>query len=147
MSKTSPTREAFHDPRDSLQAVRMSPESNNKQLKQTSKSSVTSKVAKGPKIIKTLSSSEKIKLASLYKPKISGEHGDIPEKLTPSTSLDLYLTILNHQSIYEFIPKPCFEGYRQQAKKNIKVVQDSMTVFQTFWMTIYIKFQIIQTHL
>jgi hypothetical protein len=67
------TREVFHDPRDTLQAPRLSSMTKNKQLKQTSKRSVSSKDSKAPKIIKSSSSSGKCKLTSLQTPK-EGSH-------------------------------------------------------------------------
>jgi hypothetical protein len=73
MSSTSPTREVSHDPRDTLQAPRKPFRIKNRQLKQTSKASVTSKESKAPKIIKSSSSSEKSKLASISTPK-KGSH-------------------------------------------------------------------------
>jgi hypothetical protein len=74
MSSSSPTREVSHDPRDTIHAApRKSSRIRNKQAMQTSKRLVSSKDSKAPKIIKSLSSSEKSKLASLYTPK-KGSH-------------------------------------------------------------------------
>jgi hypothetical protein len=74
MSSSSPTSEVSHDPSDSMQAApRKSSRIRNKKLIQSSKRSVSSKDSKAPKIIKSLSSSEKSKLASLHTPK-KGSH-------------------------------------------------------------------------
>jgi hypothetical protein len=74
VSSSSPTREVSHDPRDTKQAApRKSSRIKNKQLMQASKRSVNSKESKAPEIIKSLSSSEKPKLASLRTPK-KGRH-------------------------------------------------------------------------
>jgi hypothetical protein len=73
MSSTSPTSEVSHDPKDTLQGPRKSSRIKNRQLKQTSKASVTSRDSKAPKIIKSSSPSEKYKLSSLSTPK-KGSH-------------------------------------------------------------------------
>jgi hypothetical protein len=64
----------YNDPRDAMQAdPRNSSRIRNKQLMQTSMRSFSSKESRAPKIIKSLSSSEKSKLASLHTPK-KGSH-------------------------------------------------------------------------
>jgi len=71
MSTNSPSREVSHDPRDTKQAPRKSSRLRNKdkERKQTSRGSVSSKESKAPRIIKSSSSSEKSKLATLRTPK------------------------------------------------------------------------------
>jgi hypothetical protein len=76
MTLNSPTRETSHHPRGNMKAPRKSSRNKNKQLKQTSKMSVSSKDSKAQKIIKTLSSSEKPKLASLRTPRKGGHKND-----------------------------------------------------------------------
>ena len=71
MSTNSPSREVSYDPRDTKQAPRKSSRLRNKdkERKQTSRGSVSSKESKAPRIIKSSSSSEKSKLATLHTPK------------------------------------------------------------------------------
>jgi hypothetical protein len=78
MYSTSQTREVSRDPRDTMEALRKSSRTKNKQLKQSSKRSVSFKDSNSPKIIKSLSSSEKSKLASLSTP-MKGSHKNDPD--------------------------------------------------------------------
>ena len=63
MNSRSATRQVSHHPRDTIQAPRFSSRLKNKWILQTSKRSVRYKGYKAPKIIKSLSSFEKSKLA------------------------------------------------------------------------------------
>jgi hypothetical protein len=106
-------------------------------------STVCTRSKKGGSVVSRMSSPS-VKSVNTKASKVS-EASNPKETVRTSeyySQLDFYPTNLRHT----LMPKPDFEGYRQEFKKPYESDQEQYRIAQTFWMKICIKCQTTQVH-